>query len=776
MNMLRQLLSCFLFLLIINLSYSQEDLVIGQWDSHLPFKTAKRVTQSETKVYFATDEALMIYDKDDSSFEFLSKVNGLSEVGIEQVLYDDINELLVVAYSNSVIDIVQGNDVFRVSDIKDKTSIQGDKQIYDLYIQNGKFLYIATGFGLVQFDLISLEFGFTLDISERVSAIDGDGDDLVMALPEAAYFLDLSTTNIPAFFDEWTRIESGLPTTYQPVDVYMQEGRIYIATQKDVYQAVNGLDFQLIYVDSDEDMDIQFIKDSNAGGYMLGLRHNDPFKGNSKVVKFDASNIALDELTSCTNRLIDAVIDEQNRIFFADQWEGVRFKNDFNGDCTKTDANSPNGASASDIAVSDNGVYFTYGGVTENFGFIFQSRGIYILNDNEWTNLTRQNNEFMSSNDIQMTYSVAADPRSDRVFFGSFWSGLIEYRETTGELKLYDESSPLEFQIGDPRVKITGLAFDDDSNLWISNFSAPKPIVVMTPDGDWFSFEIEQGDDKVEDILVDESGIVWVVIGGTNGSVVVHDPAGTPLDPTDDIQRNINLNNSEIESNLVYCLAEDRSGSVWVGTGQGAVVFECGRTAVESSCEGNRRKVLQDSIVAFLLESEEVLSIAVDGADRKWFGTRNGIFVQSPDGEQQIAQYDSDNSPLFDNTVRAMAYEPEIGIMYIATDKGIQSIRTESTGSIRVHKSNVFAFPNPVRPEYQGPIAIKGLATDAEIRITDISGRLVHESEALGGQAIWDGSNLVGKQVPGGVYLVFSSAVDDFDGVDTHVAKILVVR
>ena len=213
-----------------------------------------------------------------------------------------------------------------------------------------------------------------------------------------------------------------------------------------------------------------------------------------------------------------------------------------------------------------------------------------------------------------------------------------------------------------------------------------------------------------------------------------------------------------------------------MGTAQGVVVFECGASVFENVCRGNKPVVFQDNLGAFLLESEDVISIAVDGANRKWFGTRNGIFVQSPNGESEIARYNVDNSPLFDNNVKAMAYNGETGEMIIATDKGLQSFRTASTSARAVHSSNVYAFPNPVRPEYRGTIAIKGLARDAEVIITDIDGQLVFETEALGGQATWDGRDVAGRDVATGVYLVFSSSSDTFLNPDTAVTKILVVR
>jgi hypothetical protein len=219
----------------------------------------------------------------------------------------------------------------------------------------------------------------------------------------------------------------------------------------------------------------------------------------------------------------------------------------------------------------------------------------------------------------------------------------------------------------------------------------------------------------------------------------------------------------------------DLNGDVWVGTSEGPVVFEC--DPFETNCRGSRRKVLQDSIVAFLLETEDILCIEVDGANRKWFGTRNGIFVQSSDGEIQELKLDINNSPLIDNTINDLDFDGSTGLMYIATAQGIQAYRTDATEGTRSHiPENVYAYPNPVRPEFVGDIAIKGLARDANIKITDINGKLIYETKANGGLALWNGRDYNGNRAASGVYLVFSASSQDLDNVDSFVTKIMVIK
>ncbi len=767
------LLAIILLCLGTSQTTAQSELAIGEWQSHLPYFNVDHVEQSAEKVFLATAESVLIYDKEDTSIEFLSKINGLSETGIQDMVYDEMNNQLIVAYSNSVFDIVAEDGIFSITDINDKADIVGDKQIYDLHVQNGEFLYLATGFGLVQFDLLSLEFGFTMDISQRVSKVSGSEEDLIIATEGGAYTLNLGETSTPGFFNEWSLVTDGLPDAYEAADVFLQNDQTIITTADQVYVSQSGGSYDSLYTNPFPDFEIIFINPAPQG-WLLGLRHkpsnSGSFPGQGKLLMYNNNLEQIGFADNCFRNIEDASIDAAGRVFTTEIWDGLFYRESFNGPCLELEINSPFSNEATDIDIFRDEVYVASGGVRDNFGDQFSRNGFYIYKDNAWTNVNERFYSFLKDNDVIQIYKVAVSPDGSKVYLASFWAGLLEYDTETEEMILYDETnSPLQKLVGDSRVRISGLTFDNEGKLWISNFGAPQPIASLSPEGEWAVYDIQASDDKVTNIAVDDSGLVWVVIGGTQGGLVV-------LNPEDRSQRAFGQNNSEIPSNFVNDVAVDQDGAVWVGTGEGAVVFECGFSATEESCTGNRRKVLVDNILANLLESEDVLSIAIDGANRKWFGTRNGIFVQSPDGETQIAQYDENNSPLFDNVVRAMAFNEISGEMFIATDNGIQAIRTETTGATNSHAAQVIAFPNPVRPEYRGPIAIKGLARDAEVRITDIDGKLVHKSNALGGQAIWDGQNLEGQEVASGVYLVFSSSTDLFRDISTNVAKILIVR
>jgi hypothetical protein len=207
------------------------------------------------------------------------------------------------------------------------------------------------------------------------------------------------------------------------------------------------------------------------------------------------------------------------------------------------------------------------------------------------------------------------------------------------------------------------------------------------------------------------------------------------------------------------------------------VIFDGAQDPFSGDSHGYRVKVDQEGFISYLLFEEEVTTIAIDGANRKWLGTKSGgVFVQSPDGETQVAQYNTSNSPLLHNTINDIVIDPTNGDVYIGTEAGINMVRTDAIQGTPFHTGTVYAFPNPVRPEYEGPIAVRGLAEDAIVKITDIHGSLIYETQANGGEAIWYGKDLNGQRAASGVYLVFSTTQSQFDKPDAIVTKILFIN
>lgn len=769
----RFLLSSILLIMSCPFIYSQGDgLRIFEWKSFLPYKLGKSVTQSDNSIIYSTNQSLAIISKEDRSVRFMSKVEGLSDTGIDLVRYDHFNDQLVVIYSNSNIDLVDEN-VLNVPDIKNNNNIIGSKQINNVHIADSERIFFSTAFGIVEYRTASKEFGTTIFTNINIDDFSSSGNFLFAATEDGLYYINEEQNPNIGDFSQWKLlgVEEGLPLLYEAIDVETYDDKVFLTDGEKVWKSESGeLNFQEIFI-PEENYNVRFLS-AGTNYLMIGQRRD---RG-SKMNYWQSDNTIIDGGDICIDRVLYSIEDEEGNIWFADEFRDFRHINGPQGDCFEATYDSPLTERVSEVTIFEDKVAVASGGVSDAYGDLFNRDGVFILIDDEWKILQENNSSFIRNNDLLSFFRVLFSQDGSKLLMGTFWRGIMVYDLESGEAELWDkENTALQGAIGDDRTRITDMEYDFQGNLWISNYNAPRPLVVMEPDGTWRSFTT-LGRQRLGDMTIDELGNKWVVITGSSGGVIVYNEGNDLASTADDKKKFINLNNSEISSPQVFTVETDLEGDVWVGTAEGVVVFECGSDVFGEVCVGNRPTVLVDSIAAYLLETEEVKTIAFDGANRKWFGTRNGIFVQSADGETQVAKYDESNSPLFDNDVVDLAYDGRTGLMYIASNSGLQAIKTETTIGKSTHSGNVVAFPNPVPPDYNGPIAIKGLANNALVKITDVNGMLVHESEALGGQAIWDGNDLSGSRAPTGVYLVFSTGDNGFGEPDSFVTKILFIR
>jgi len=275
-------------------------------------------------------------------------------------------------------------------------------------------------------------------------------------------------------------------------------------------------------------------------------------------------------------------------------------------------------------------------------------------------------------------------------------------------------------------------------------------------------------------MAVDRNGYLWFI--NKQAGLVVFNPNGTVTDESDDQFKTLTTaeGGGNLPSNTVRCITEDIDGEIWVGTEEGVAVFYAPENVfTENDFDAQQILIEQDGNIQILLETEKVSAITIDGANRKWIGTQGaGVFLMSEDGTNQIYAFNKDNSPLISNNINDIEINHETGEVLFATDLGIISFQSEATGFSDDY-ADVYAFPNPVREDYDGPIAIRGLLGETDVKITDIAGNLVFETISKGGTATWFGRNLQGERVQTGVYVVFCS---DSEGEKTFVTKILLVN
>src|SRR5260221_5179529 len=401
--------------------------------------------------------------------------------------------------------------------------------------------------------------------------------------------------------------------------------------------------------------------------------------------------------------------------------------------------------------------YATAGEVNDAWNYLYNGNGIYIFKEGNWTNINRY--RFSQIDSLLDYITIAINPRDETIWAGSFGGGLLHIKPGPA-FEIFKQNN-IGTTVGDPTsYRVIGLAFDHDNNLWVSNFGSAQPLRVRKNDGSWkyFSLPFFINENTLSQIVIDDNNYKWIVAPKGNGLICFDH--GASIDNTNDDRWKYyrgGAGNGNLPVNEVLCLAKDKSGFIWVGTADGIGVIQCSQNVFTSSgCEAILPIVPQGNFAGYLFKGEEVRNIAVDGADRKWVATKNGVWLISADGEKVIYQFTENNSPLLSNDVKKITIDGKTGEVYFATAKGVCSFRSTATEGNETN-SGVLVYPNPVPPGYSGSIGIRGLVNNAIVKITELDGRLVYQTRALGGQAVWDGRNYKGQKISSGVYLVLIS-------------------
>ncbi len=316
---------------------------------------------------------------------------------------------------------------------------------------------------------------------------------------------------------------------------------------------------------------------------------------------------------------------------------------------------------------------------------------------------------------------------------------------------------------------------DRSKNLWITQTDAPGSLKILKPDVSWSVYPLTIDAPVIGDIISTENGLKWITLPEGHGLFIIDDK-NTPFVFTDDRSRKMTIADSDGKTiNSVFTAAEDLEGNIWIGTDQGPVIYHNSDDIFEDDVKGYRIKVPRNDgsgLADYMLGTESITAIAVDGANRKWLGTKSsGVYLLSADGTTLLKNYNERNSQLFSDSIASVAVDNITGEVWFGTSKGVLSVRELATSGKETF-NNVYSFPNPVMEDYTGNVTITGLVTDTQIKITDISGNLVFETMSEGGQATWDLSTYNGRRVSTGVYLIFCA---NNEGSKSYVTKILVL-
>lgn len=752
-----------ILLLAVRFCFGQ-GVEIGQWQEYLNYSNGISVEMMNDKVYTTSTSAIFVLDPENNNVQRLSKINALNDIDIVSSEKHPEENIIVVAYANSNIDLLGLENTYNISDLV-RANIIGSKKINNIQFNND-IAYLNCDFGIVALNIFKKEIANTFYLNKNKNLPSYDicfKDDSVFAATDSGIYASSVDLNL-SDYNSWNRQSSN-----QKID--------HIITHKN----------KVLYSVGDS---IYTLSSEGAPMVVKDIKNMIVRDGRSIIVSRRRIHEIIDsdvfELTTST-LIYEAtdVVFEEDVLWISDEENGLVRALGPSKRVTKPAG--PNSNLVYSVHSTKDRLFVSPGGINSTWNNNRTNQGIYWFDYMNWKHIP-----YSELNYVKDITSVLENSNG-KLFLSTWNDGIFEldYDNSEEQYKLttvYDAYTtngtitPISNDTNASNygwVRIKNLVLDSQEGLWATNSLSNRPLIYRPNGQDWISFGMSSyntTNSHIGDLVIDDYGQKWFFVA-KGGGLIVYNDNGTPQIASDDQDKHLStsIGNGNLPSSFVISLAKDRDGEIWVGTDKGVAVFYNPENMFSDN-NFDAQQVLvevEDGYVEPILSSENITAIAVDGANRKWFGTQSsGLYLYSDDGSEQIFHFTEDNSPLLSNTITDIEINHNTGEVYVGTNKGLISYRSGAIEGGQQH-GNVLVYPNPVREDYTGLIAIKNVISNAQVKITDINGVLVKDIIALGGQAVWDGKNINGERVSTGVYLVFST---NPLGTETNVAKILVIN
>lgn len=734
---MRLIITIFCFL-VSYLSFSQRDIQgIGQWKYHVPFNAGKAIADVGDKVYCGTILGLFSYDKSSGELETYTKIEGLNDIEISTLNYYEPLDILFIAYVNGNIDVIQNNTIINLGDVERK-QIVGVKSINSIYFHND-FAYVNSTFGVVVYDLKKLEVKETYSSlgkngeSQEVFASTVVNDSLYLATDIGVLSGSIAANSNLLDFNNWS----------------------HLSNSKSIRSIVNVKN-ELFVLPTDTNY---LLKKTNTGWDTITEYGNvaNIFEGKDELLIISEDKLISSDLSTTNELDITGVkkpiqpIRDENIFWFCDQENGlIKLENNV---ATRLVPSGPSLSSIFRINYYNDRIYVNAGGYGSTFKRQFGITIVDIMADGNWFNIGYwQDTSLNPLADIVSTLQ-----RSDgTTFLASHGFGLIQ-KDLDGNFTSFDHTnSPIRNSLDDKEGfdRVIDLALDKNQNVWITNhgtLAGDSSIFKIDKDGKWEAFAFPQinNSNYPEKIIIDNQGNKWVTLatGPTGNGVMVFN------EETEESRLlTTGFENGDLQNTKITDMAVDKDGAVWLAGRSGVSYFPNPSQIFEGGEQNDATKPIFDGRP--LLEEEFIKAMAVDGGNRKWFGSENGLWLMDPTGTEVIKNFNVTNSPLPTNKINDIEINQKTGEVFIGTDLGLISYRSDATEGNSNCKGKAKVFPNPVKPDYSGEVGITDLSDDAEIKITDTWGNLIYETTANGGAASWNLKDYNGNKAATGVYMI----------------------
>jgi streptogramin lyase len=756
-----------LFLLVLQITFAQTNL---SWQSYFSYNQIKTISESSTTIYAASENALFSKNTNTGIVKTSTTIDGLSGETITALYYSATSNKTIVGYQNGLLIVINEADgsMLKVVDIVNKNLPTSIKRING-FMEYGGIVYVATDFGIVQFNLTNSKFGDTYYI--------GDNGAELKVTQTTIYkgFIYASTSNgirrgditNPNLIDykQWQLISTG---NWFGITTF--EGELY---------GVNSIGYIYRYDSSS----------TTFNGYLALPEPTTDFRTTTNYFIMTTQNdVSIYNKQMTLQRKINkSQIPGMNSAFSC-----ATIINDFiyvgtteNGLMTTALLSTTNYENITPIGPARNNIFSMQATPTQLWAvygdydifynpYPLDNYGISKFSTSAWSNIPYDKVFGAKS----MT-RVAINPSNEKeVYASSFFSGLLKIENDVPTILYNQTNSSLEslaISPPDPNyidIRINGSAFDKSGNFWVTNSRVAKGLKVLSKSGQWQSYAMDKillsaTQNDFGTMVIDKNGTKWMSTN-KNGVIGFNESTNTFKKIT------FGPDQGNLPIQDVRAVAVDNQNELWIGTTRGLrVLSNVGSFSSENQLTTHSIIIMEDNLAQELLYEQFITDIEVDGANNKWIGTADaGIFMVSPNGQETKYHFTTKNSPLPSNVINDISINSNTGEVFIATSKGLISFKGIAT-SASENLNNVYVYPNPVRPEYEGTVKINGLLDKANVKITDVAGNLVYEATSEGGTLEWDTTAFGKYKVASGVYMIFVSAQD---GVETKVKKVMIIR
>jgi len=747
--------------------YSQNN---SQWNGYFSYNKIKDISQSTTSFFAATENAIFSRNNQNNAISTITSIDGLKADVISSIYRSPTFNVTLVGNTNGLLLLIKSDGtIIPKRGIIDEVPVSPlIKRINDFYEYNGK-IYLSCDYGISVFDLNTFEFGDTFYIGNagQTAKIFQTTvfNDEIYAITDIYGIKKVALSN-PNLIDynQWTLFFffswNGIVTLNNQLVCSNNNNKIY---------KHNGISFsELISLNQTV---VDFRTNDN---HLIITTLNNVYIFNQNLVQIatiQTSQITDLAVTFTCATLIDDVVyigTNENGIVSTTISSPTQFQ-----------FIMPDGPLENNIfrlKKSTSTLWALYGKYSRTYNPYFPSPGQKPISkfttENGW--------DFIPYSDLfgaKSLSNIALNPNNEEeLYVSSFYSGLLKIVDGV-PTQLFDHlntgSNGLQSLSNSfVDIRINGVAFDKNKNLWMTNSRITKPLKVFKSDGSWQSYDFSDIisnpiDESFGLMVIDKNNTKWIP-GNRNGLVAFNE---TLNNKSIVIKTETNGNLPDAD---VRCIALDNRNQLWIGTARGLRIISSVDQFISQETITTQDIIIEeDGLAQELFYQQLIMDIAVDGSNRKWVSLADaGVYLVSSNGQETIYKFTKDNSPLPSNNINDIEIDGVTGEVFFATDKGLVSFKGTSTKP-QEDLNNVYVYPNPVRPEFNGTIKIAGLTDKAIIKITDIEGNLVYETTSSGGTIEWDGTAFGKYKVASGVYMIFVSAED---GIETTVKKVMIIR